>query len=72
VKQRLENLIADRGIRLQVLQGMLEEVCLREMNIYVSVSAAPDDQAPLCLPTTSEVGVFGKALQLDGYPLPVG
>ncbi|GAX12192.1 hypothetical protein FisN_1Hh118 [Fistulifera solaris] len=72
VKQRLENLIADRGIRLQVLQGMLEEVCLREMNIYVSVSSAPDDQAPLCLPTTSEVGVFGKALQLDGYPLPVG
>lgn len=72
VKRRLENLIADRGIRLQVLQGMLEEVCLREMNIYVSVSAAPDQQAPLSLPVTTESGVFGKALQLDGYPLPIG
>lgn len=72
VKQRLENLIADRGIRLQVLQGMLKEVCLREMNVYVSISAAPDQQAPLSLPKTTEAGVFGKALQLDRYPLPIG
>lgn len=72
VKQRLENLIADRGTRLQVLQGMLKEVCLREMNVYVSLCAAPDHQAILSLPETSEAGVFGKALQLHGYPLPIG
>ena len=71
VRQRLEALSVDREKRFQVAKAMLEEVCLREMNLHVSVSA-PDRDKILFLPETSALGVFGKALQLAGEPLPIG
>ena len=71
VRQRLEALAVDRETRFQVAKAMLEEVCLREMNLHVTVEA-PERDKILPLPKTSALGVFGKALELAGEPLPIG
>jgi hypothetical protein len=71
VRQRLEVLAADREKRFEVCQEMIEEVCLREMNLYVTCSA-PDSDNVLQLQPTSAKGIFGMALQLAGEPIPLG
>ena len=71
VQQRLEMIATDRQKRFDILKDMVEEVCLREMNLHVQVQA-PDQQRTLILPQTSAVGLFGIPLQMVGEPLPVG
>ena len=71
VRLRLEVIASDRQKRWQVLQEMIEEVCLREMNLHVKVSA-PDKEKTLALQPTSALGIFGLALQMAGEPLPIG
>lgn len=71
IRPRLEALSTDRDTRLQVLRDMMEEVCLRELNMFVSVQASSQSSGPLPA-TPSAPGVFGRALQLAGIPLPVG
>jgi hypothetical protein len=71
VRQRLEVLSSDRAMRFEVLKAMAQEVCLREMNLHVAV-IAPDRDRILPLPKTSALGVFGRALEIAGEPLPIG
>jgi hypothetical protein len=71
VRQRLEIIATDREKRLQILQEMVEEVCLREMDLHVRV-IAPDRQQLLALQPTSALGVFGLPLQMAGESLPIG
>ena len=71
VRQRLEIIATDREKRLKILQEMLEEVCLREMNLHVKV-VAPDRQQLLALQSTSALGIFGLPLQMAGEFLPIG
>jgi hypothetical protein len=71
VKQRLELIATDRQKRFEVLKEMVEEVCLREMNLHVQVNA-PDPKRTLILPDTSAVGFLGIPLEMAGETLPVG
>lgn len=71
VRQRLELITTDREKRLQVLQEMVQEVCLREMNLHVQV-IAPDRLKLLVLQPTSASGIFGLPLTIAGEALPIG
>lgn len=71
VQHRLEKMHADRQLRLDVLKELLEDLCLREMNLYVNISG-PNPKQSLVLKQTSAVGFLGVTLQLAGEPLPVG
>jgi hypothetical protein len=51
---------------------MVEEVCLREMNLYGSL-APPDPKEALELKATlSATGLFGTLLQNNSETLPIG
>jgi hypothetical protein len=71
VKQRLENMHSDRQLRLDVLKELLEDLCLREMNLYVNITG-PDPRQSLSLKPTTAGGFLGVPLQLAGETLPVG
>jgi hypothetical protein len=71
VKERLERMQADRKLRLDVLKELLEDLCLREMNLYVQVTG-PDPKQSLVLKKTSAVGFLGIPLQMAGENLPIG
>lgn len=71
VKERLQLMTSDRQQRLEILTEMVEELCLREMNLYVRLNG-PDRDQRLVLKETSAVGFLGIPLQLAGEPLPVG
>lgn len=71
VRLRLEVMASDRQKRWRVLQEMIEDVCLREMNLLVKISA-PDKEKTLALQPTSALGIFGLALQMHGEKLPIG
>ena len=69
VRKRLEMIASDREKRFQVLEEMVEEVCLREMNLLVKLSA-PDKSKILALESTTSPGIFGLQLEMAGEPLP--
>lgn len=75
VRARLESLHSDRKARFHVLQGMLQELCLREFNLHVklhSPSLLDREKALLLrLPPLSAPGVFGLLLEQAGEPLPI-
>eukprot|EP00980_Cylindrotheca_fusiformis_P000602 scaffold154_cov129-Cylindrotheca_fusiformis.AAC.19 len=71
VKDRLKLMTSDRQQRLEIVTEMIEEICLREMNLYVRLKG-PDPDKRLVLRETSAVGFLGIPLQLAGEPLPVG
>jgi hypothetical protein len=71
VKERLEMMETDREQRLDVLKEMVEEVCLREMNLHVRLKG-PDTRQVLALKETSALGFLSAPLQLAGEPLPLG
>ena len=71
VKERLETLRSDRSNRLLICKEMIEEVCLREMNLFVSLSGPATDHA-LELSETSAVGFLGLPLEMAGETLPIG
>lgn len=71
VRERVKMITADREKRFEVMKEMIEEVCLREMNWHVRVSA-PEKTQPLVLQPTSALGVFGLPLQMAGERLPIG
>jgi len=72
VKDRLTKIVSDRQQRLEVLKEMAEELCLREMHLYVDVQGPPPDKALVLPETSSAVGFLGIPLQLAGESLPVG
>ena len=71
VRQRLELLATDRQKRFEVLKQMVEEVCLREMNLQVRLEA-PVREKTLLLKKSPALGLFGYELQQAGEPLPLG
>jgi hypothetical protein len=72
VRKRLEIIATDRQKRFDILKEMVEEVCLREMNLHVCLQA-PDPQRTMVLADTSSAkGFLGMPLQMAGEPLPVG
>ena len=71
VRQRLGLIATDRQKRFEVLKQMVEEVCLREMNLHVCLEAPPKEKT-LLLQQTSAFGLFGFVLQQAGEPLPIG
>ena len=71
VRQRLEVIVKDRHKKFDVLKQMVEEVCLREMNLHVRLDPPHKDRA-LVLTSTSALGVFGDSLRAANEPLPLG
>jgi hypothetical protein len=72
VKERLASIQTDREQRLAILQEMVQEVCLREMNLYVHLTG-PDPQEVLELrEAPSARGFLGIPLDLAGEVQPLG
>lgn len=71
VKERLVTIRLDRSNRLAICKEMIEEVCLREMNLFVSLSG-PSADRPLELKETSANGFLGTPLNCAGEILPIG
>ncbi|KAL3923421.1 MAG: hypothetical protein SGARI_006224 [Bacillariaceae sp.] len=61
VKERLATIQNDRQQRFDVLKEMVEEVCLREMNLFVDLTAPPPREA-LGLKGISAPGFLGESL----------
>ncbi len=69
VQQRIEQIEKDRLKRFEILQEMVEECCLREMDLNIQL-VAPDQDCVLELPQLRSVqGIFDPALQIasDDY-----
>jgi hypothetical protein len=71
VLKRLEQMSSDREKRFKVLKEIVEDICLREMDLHVRLEA-PDPKKVLELKPTSTVGFFGVPLQMAGETLPIG
>lgn len=71
LRERLDLLEKDRVRRFEILQEILEEVCHREMNMEIDLTA-PDQDVVLELPEMSAVGLFGLQLQIAEEPIPLG
>lgn len=71
LRERLDFLEKDRVKRFEVLQEMVGEVCTRELNMEIGLTA-PDQDVILELPPMSPLGVFGLQLQVAQEPLPLG
>ena len=71
VLNRVRQVSIDREKRFEVLKDIVEDVCLREMNLHVRLSP-PEPTKVLELKPTSAVGFFGIPLQLAGEKLPIG
>lgn len=71
LRERLDFLEKDRVKRFEVLQEMVGEVCTRDLNMQIELSA-PDQDVILELPPMSPLGVFGLQLQVAQEPLPLG
>ena len=71
LRERLDFLEKDRVKRFEVLQEMVGEVCMRELNMEIELTA-PDQDDILELPPMSPLGVFGLQLQIAREPLPLG
>jgi hypothetical protein len=71
VRVRLETLESDREKRYHVMKEIVEDLCLREMNLRVNITAPTLDKTLSLQPTTA-LGVFGCALHLVGETLPLG
>jgi hypothetical protein len=71
VKERLVGIQEDRSNRLVICKEMIEEVCLREMNLFVTLTGPKADR-PLELKETSANGFFGIPLENAFEALPVG
>ncbi len=71
VRVRLETLESDREKRYQVMKEIVEDLCLREMNLQVHLTPPMTEKA-MALQPTSAFGIFGRALQMAGEALPLG
>ena len=71
-KESLEILEGIRAERFGVLKEMVEEVCLREMNLYVSLTGPLPQEVLELEEMPSAPGVFGIPLEIAGETLPIG
>merc|ERR1740130_1213065 len=66
IKEQLEMLEGIKTERLEILKEMVEEVCLREMNLYVSLTGPGPQQVLELKETRHAPGLFGIPLELAG------
>mmetsp|Transcript_25842 Transcript_25842/g.56661 ORF Transcript_25842/g.56661 Transcript_25842/m.56661 type:complete len:691 (-) Transcript_25842:188-2260(-) len=71
-RDSLKMLEGIRAERFDVLKGMVEEVCLREMNLYVSLTGPLPQEVLVLKETPSAPGLFGIPLEIAGETLPIG
>eukprot|EP00562_Extubocellulus_spinifer_P022462 CAMPEP_0178629314 /NCGR_PEP_ID=MMETSP0698-20121128/9881_1 /TAXON_ID=265572 /ORGANISM="Extubocellulus spinifer, Strain CCMP396" /LENGTH=774 /DNA_ID=CAMNT_0020268607 /DNA_START=157 /DNA_END=2482 /DNA_ORIENTATION=- len=71
LRDRLDVLEKDRVRRFEILQEILQGLCLREMNMDIDLTA-PDHDVVLELPEMSALGVFGLQLKISREPVPLG
>mmetsp|Transcript_34157 Transcript_34157/g.71380 ORF Transcript_34157/g.71380 Transcript_34157/m.71380 type:complete len:409 (+) Transcript_34157:465-1691(+) len=71
-RESLEMLQGIKAERFSVLKEMVREVCLREMNLYVSVTGPEPQQVLELRETPSAPGLFGVPLEIAGEALPIG
>ena len=71
LRERLDFLEKDRVKRFEVLQEMVGEVCSRELNMDIELTA-PNQDVIMELPPMSPLGVFGLQLQVAQEPLLLG
>ena len=71
-RDSLEMLEGIRAERFDVLKEMVEEVCLREMNLYVSLTGPLPQELLVLKETPSAPGLFGIPLEMAGETLPIG
>jgi len=71
LRERLDFLEKDRVKRFEVLQEMVGELCSRDLNMEIELTA-PDQDVILELPPMSPLGVFGLQLQVAQEPLLLG
>ena len=73
VRDRIEGIEKDRMKRFEVLQDMLQDVCFREMDFHLKLTA-PEKNLALELPELKSArgGVFGPALEIAGEVLSSG
>jgi len=70
VQQRIEHMEKDRLKRFGILKEMVEECCLREMDLAIKL-VPPEKECVLELPEIrSAQGIFEPALEIAGEPLP--
>ena len=72
VQESLEMLEGIKAERFDILKEMVEEVCLREMNMYVSLTGPGPQQVLELKETPSASGLFGIPLGIAGETLPIG
>lgn len=72
VRESLEILEGIKAERFGILKEMVEEVCLREMNLYVSLTGPRPQQILELKETPSAPGLFGIPLRMVGEELPIG
>jgi len=71
IRQRLEQIENDRLKRFHVLQEIVQDVCLRELDISLALDV-PEKDFVLQLPEiASTTGLFGDLLQSFGETLPL-
>ena len=70
VRKRLEMIATDRQKRFDVLKELVEEICAREMNLYIQL-IAPDSNQTLTLTETSATGFLSIPMEMANEPLPV-
>jgi len=71
-RESLEMLEGIKAERFDVLKEMVEEVCLRELNLYVSLTGPRPQQVLELKETPSAPGLFGIPLRIAGEELPIG
>jgi len=71
-RDSLELLEGIRSERLSVLKEMVEEVCLREMNLCVELEGPSPEEVLQLKEMPSAKGLFGIPLELAGETLPIG
>ena len=66
VQQRIDQIERDRTSRFEILQEMLEEICLREMDFHLDLQI-PRKDTILELPCINSVsGIFDPVLEMSG------
>lgn len=71
VLKRLEAFNSDREKRWLLLKDIVEDLCLRELNLQ-AVLYCPPKTEELKLNPISSLGIFGQALKNAGEPIPIG
>jgi len=66
VQQRIDQIEKDRNRRFEILQEMLDEICLREMDFHLELNIPKKDVLLELPPINSVSGIFDPVLEMTG------